>query len=85
MQDSMDKDEASGGNPASAVDEHATPGERVFTEPIDDYGIILLETRIAPDGTTRTRYISRKGCPVITPEERESMECPYPPEPDCWA
>lgn len=82
MQNSMDKEEATGSNPISAVDEHVTPGERVFTEPIDDAGIILLETRIAPDGTKRTRKITRKGWLVHTLEDRLKMKAKYPAEPD---
>jgi hypothetical protein len=85
MQNSMDREEASGSDDKTSAVECATSSERVFTEPIDEYGIILLETRIAADGTTTTRKITRKGRPVLTIEECAAMECPYPPEPDCWS
>lgn len=79
MQNSFDteSDHVSG---SSVLEVEATPGERVFTEPIDELGHILLETRIAPDGTKRTRKITRKGWPVFTRQDRAKMKSKYPPE-----
>jgi len=86
MQNSMDKDEASGGHASSLVEEHSTPGERVTMEPVDEYGIIFWETRIAADGTKRVRKVNKRGVPVLSVEDRLAMDhCPLPPEPDCWA
>ena len=82
MQNSMDKNEASGGHASSLVEEHSTPGERVTMEPVDEYGIIFWETRIAADGTKRVRKVTKKGWPVRTMDECLARESPYPPEPD---
>lgn len=83
MQSSLDKEEQGASDAVATTSEPLSPGERVFTEPIDEAGIILLETRIAADGTKRTRKITRKGWPVLSLEDRLKMKSKYPPEPDC--
>lgn len=82
MQSSMDKDDFDESRSAAAASEPAVIGERVFTEPVDESGIILIETRIAQDGTKRTRKITRKGWPVLSLKDRLKMKSTYPPEPD---
>jgi hypothetical protein len=82
MQDTFEKEGSSSAGSIQPATEAAAPGETVIREPVDEYGLVLLETRIAADGTKRTRKVTRKGWPVLTAEEAALIDIEHPYDPD---